>query len=75
MAILSNTTGTKSQCTTGTAADDIRQLQSLVREVSISDDLARFVADAIRTTRPDTTTVDYVKEWHAGVQDHVQDRH
>ncbi len=63
-AILSNTTGTKkANVQPVLAADDIRQLQSLVREVSISDDLVRFVADVIRTTRPDTTTVDYVKEW------------
>lgn len=63
-AILSNTTGTKkANVQPVLAGDDIRQLQSLVREVSISDDLVRFVADVIRATRPDTTTVDYVKEW------------
>ncbi|MFT3827132.1 MAG: MoxR family ATPase [Chitinophagaceae bacterium] len=63
-AILSSTTGSKkANVQPVLSGDEIRQLQTLVREVSISDDLVKFVAEVIRATRPDTTTVDYVKEW------------
>ncbi|HXB91926.1 MAG TPA: MoxR family ATPase [Puia sp.] len=62
--ILSNTTGNK-QPTVNPVVDGagIRQLQSLVRDVSISDDLVRYVATLIRATRPETTDQGYVKEW------------
>ena len=43
--------------------DDIVRLQQLVREVSISDGLIQYVSDVIRATRPDTTAVEYVKQW------------
>src|ERR1700742_4199799 len=61
-AILSNTTGNK-QPTVSPVVDgaEIRQLQSLVRDVSISEDLVRYVASLIRATRPDTTDQAYVK--------------
>jgi MoxR-like ATPase len=42
---------------------EIRQLQGLVREVSISEELVRYVAELIRATRPDTTGHAYVREW------------
>ncbi|WGQ10377.1 MoxR family ATPase [Pedobacter gandavensis] len=62
--ILSTTTGTlKNKVQPVIGADEIKQLQALTREVSISDDLIAYVAELIRATRPDTSTVDYVKEW------------
>lgn len=62
--ILSSTTGTvKNKVQPIIGADEIKQLQALTREVSISDDLIAYVAELIRATRPDTTTVAYVKEW------------
>jgi len=42
---------------------EIQQLQKLVREVSISEDMVKYVAEIIRATRPDTTSQPYVKEW------------
>ena len=42
---------------------EIQQLQKLVREVNISDDLVEYVSNLIRATRPDTSTVAFVKEW------------
>ncbi|SKA32377.1 MoxR-like ATPase [Chitinophaga eiseniae] len=63
-AILSGTTGTrKVEVQPVLDANDIRQLQQLVREVSIDADLISWVSRLVRNTRPDTTTVDYVKEW------------
>ena len=62
--ILKATTGTKrAQLNKVLSGDDIIRLQQLVREVSISDGLIQYVSDVIRATRPDTTQVDYVKQW------------
>lgn len=62
--ILSSTTGSKAQKVEPVlSGEEIRQIQSLVRDVSISDDLISYVGKLIRTSRPDTTTSDYVKEW------------
>lgn len=62
--ILKATTGTKkAQLNKVLSGEDIVRLQQLVREVSISDGLIQYVSDVIRATRPDTTTVDYVKQW------------
>lgn len=62
--ILSSTTGSKKAVINPIiGAEDIKQLQSLTREVSISDDLITYVSEFIRATRPDTTTVPFVKEW------------
>ncbi len=62
--ILNNTTGTKKATINAiVTAEEIQQLQQLVREVSINDDLVQYISDIIRATRPDTTTVAYVKEW------------
>lgn len=44
-------------------ASDIQQLQSLVRDVSINEELVQYVTSLIRATRPETTSVGYVKEW------------
>jgi MoxR-like ATPase len=62
--VLKSTTGLKKtpvQAVIG--AEDIKQLQALVREVTISDDLVAYVTEIIRATRPDTTAHNYVKEW------------
>ncbi|MAU15632.1 MAG: AAA family ATPase [Muricauda sp.] len=62
--ILKATTGTKkTKLNKVLSGDDIVRLQQLVREVSISDGLIQYVSDVIRATRPDTTSVDYVKKW------------
>ena len=62
--ILSNTTGTKkAKVEPVINGEEIQKLQTLVREVSISDDLIDYVSQLIRATRPDTTSVEYVKEW------------
>lgn len=62
--ILKNTTGVKKETLQKViSGEDILRLQSLVREVPISDDLIHFVSKVVRATRPETTTNDYVKEW------------
>lgn len=62
--ILSSTTGTiKNKVNAVIGAEEIKQLQALTREVSISDDLISYVSELIRATRPDTSPVPYVKEW------------
>lgn len=62
--VLNSTTGSrKVQVNPILGGEEIRQLQGLVRDVSINDDLVHYVSGLIRATRPDTTTVPYVKEW------------
>ncbi len=62
--ILSSTTGSKKEVVNAViGAAEIKELQLLTREVSISDDLITYVSDLIRATRPDTSTVNFVKEW------------
>ncbi|WP_134091555.1 MoxR family ATPase [Olivibacter sp. XZL3] len=62
--ILSNTTGTKkAEIRAIIGKEEIKLLQQLVREVSISDQLIGYVSEIIRATRPATTTVPFVKEW------------
>jgi MoxR-like ATPase len=62
--ILSSTTGNKKvQVNPILDAVEIMQLQGFVRDISISDDLISYVTSIIRATRPDSTTVSYVKEW------------
>ncbi|MBP8067595.1 MAG: MoxR family ATPase, partial [Pedobacter sp.] len=62
--ILSSTTGSKKAVVQPIiGAEEIKQLQSLTREVSISDDLIAYVSEFIRATRPDTTKVSFVEEW------------
>jgi MoxR-like ATPase len=63
-AILNRTTGTsKATVNPVISAEEIQQAQALVRQVSISEELVRYVSELIRATRPDTTTLSYVKEW------------
>jgi len=62
--VLNRTTGTvKATINAVITADEIIQAQKLVRQVSISEDLVRYVSLLIRATRPDTSHLDYVKEW------------
>ncbi|HXO76280.1 MAG TPA: AAA family ATPase, partial [Puia sp.] len=63
-AILSNTTGIRKPVVNAIVdGAEIKQLQNLVREVSISEDMVHYVAELIRATRPDTTAHSYIKEW------------
>jgi len=62
--ILKSTTGTKKvKPSKIISAEEIIRLQELVREVPISDDLISYVSKIVRSTRPETTTNSYVKEW------------
>lgn len=62
--ILKSTTGKKKNDVHPViSGDDIVKLQSMVREVPISDDLIAFVSRLVRATRPDSTASNYVKEW------------
>src|SRR5277367_1342555 len=62
--VLNRTTGTqKANINAVISAEEILQAQALVRQVNISEDLIKYVSDLIRATRPDTTVVDYIKEW------------
>jgi MoxR-like ATPase len=62
--VLKSTTGVKKTSVQPViGSEDIKQLQALVREVTISDDLVAYVTDIIRATRPDTSANSYVKEW------------
>jgi MoxR-like ATPase len=62
--VLNRTTGTNKPVVNAVInAEEIQQLQGLVRQVNINDDLVKYVSKIIRATRPDTTTSAYVKEW------------
>ena len=62
--VLNRTTGTvKATVNAVISAEEIIQAQNLVRQVSISEDLVRYVSSLIRATRPETSELDYVKEW------------
>jgi MoxR-like ATPase len=64
MEVLTSTTGTKKvKIEPILGANEIQYLQTLVREVTINDDLVKYVNSIIRSTRPDTTTVAHVKDW------------
>lgn len=62
--VLSSTTGSKKVTIQPILqADEIIQMQKLVRDVTINEDLVAYVSSIIRATRPDTTAVSYVKDW------------
>jgi MoxR-like ATPase len=62
--ILSNTTANRKPIINPIlGAAEINELQSLVREVNISADLLNYTNLLVRATRPDTSSVAYVKEW------------
>jgi len=68
--VLKMTTSSKNaQVTPVISGDEIVKLQSLVREIHISDDLIEYVNKIVRSTRPKTTNVELVKngvQWGAG---------
>ncbi|GAB3824478.1 AAA family ATPase [Pontibacter rugosus] len=68
--ILANTTGTRqAQVQPSISGEEILQLRQLVREVNISEELLMYVNHIVRATRPDSTTVDFIKtycRWGAG---------
>jgi MoxR-like ATPase len=62
--ILTYTTGAKNDNINPVLSGaDILRLQTLVREVPISEDLVSYVNQLVRATRPETTSHNYVKEW------------
>jgi MoxR-like ATPase len=63
-AILTNTTGNRKAVVNPVVnGEEIKELQGLVREVSINDELINYVNNIIRSTRPATSDVPFVKEW------------
>jgi MoxR-like ATPase len=42
---------------------DMVQAQTLTREIRIADDLLDYVTRLVRATRPESTTIPFVKEW------------
>ena len=63
-SILVNTTGSKKEAVKAViTGEEIIRLQQLVRQVPISDDLVDYVNRVVRSTRPATTSSDFVKEW------------
>lgn len=64
VSILKSTTGSKKpKINKIIGGPEIIKLQSLVRDVPISDDLIAYVSDIVRATRPETSTIAYVKDW------------
>ena len=64
LEVLNRTTGSqKADIKAVLSAKEITQAQGLVRQVNISEDLVKYVSSIIRATRPDTTPVNYIKEW------------
>ncbi|HWB25172.1 MAG TPA: MoxR family ATPase [Chitinophagaceae bacterium] len=62
--VLASTTGSKKAVIEPVLdGDDIQQMQKLVRDVTISEDLIAYVSNLIRATRPESTIVQYIKEW------------
>lgn len=62
--ILNNTTGNKKVAIEPVLhANEIKQLQQMVREVSINEDLVQYVSSLIRSTRPGDGSIKYVDEW------------
>jgi MoxR-like ATPase len=70
LAVLSGTTGTaRPEVKPVLGSADIRQLQQLVRQVSLSPELLDFVNRLVRATRPATTQVKFIQDycrWGAG---------
>ena len=62
--ILSSTTGSSKPVVNAILnKENIKDLQVLVRDVTISDDLIRYVSSLIRSTRPESSEIKYIKEW------------
>ena len=63
-AILNSTTSNKKVTINPVIGGvDIKQLQGLVRDVSISNELINYVSNLIRATRPNATPVSFINEW------------
>ncbi len=63
-SILLNTTGSKKNRIQNVIdGKEIVQAQAMVRDVHISSELIRYVSEIVRATRPNTTTVKFVKDW------------
>ncbi|GAB3996076.1 MoxR family ATPase [Spirosoma daeguense] len=62
--VLKSTTGTaKPKLETILSDHDILQLQTLTRQVHISDELISYINRLVRSSRPQTTTSAFVKQW------------
>ncbi|MBO0357657.1 MoxR family ATPase [Hymenobacter sp. BT186] len=70
LAVLSGTTGTaRPEVRPVLSGNDVRELQLLVRQVSLSAELLGFVNRLVRATRPATSEVKFIKDygrWGAG---------
>ncbi|WP_139924886.1 MoxR family ATPase [Hymenobacter sp. DG01] len=70
LAVLSGTTGTsRQQVQPVLGGEEVRQLQQLTRQVSISEELLGLVNRLVRATRPATSEVKFIREygrWGAG---------
>ncbi|UPL49273.1 AAA family ATPase [Hymenobacter sublimis] len=70
LAVLSGTTGTvRQQVQPVLGGEDVRQLQQLTRQVSISTELLSLVNRLVRATRPATSEVKFIRDygrWGAG---------
>ncbi|GAA4002903.1 MoxR family ATPase [Hymenobacter fastidiosus] len=70
LAVLSGTTGAaRAEVQPVLGGEDIRQLQQLVRQVSLSPELLDFVNRLVRATRPATSEVKFIQDygrWGAG---------
>ncbi len=64
LSILSSTTGGKKEKVNSVmSGQDIIALQNFVREVHISQDLIALVGNMVRSTRPQESQNNFVKEW------------
>ena len=64
LQVLKSTTGSGKPTLSAVMSDkDILDLQKLTRQVHISDELIEGVNRIVRSTRPDTTSSAFVKEW------------
>ncbi|MBT9393048.1 MoxR family ATPase [Hymenobacter sp. NST-14] len=70
LAVLTGTTGTaRPEVQPILSGDDVRQLQLLTRQVSISEELVQLVNRLVRATRPATSEVKFIQDygrWGAG---------
>lgn len=70
LAVLSGTTGTsRQQVQPVLGGEEVRQLQQLTRQVSISEELLSLVNRLVRATRPATSEVKFIRDygrWGAG---------
>ncbi|GAB2795708.1 MoxR-like ATPase [Hymenobacter luteus] len=70
LAVLSGTTGTsRQQVQPVLGGEEVRQLQQLTRQVSISEELLGLVNRLVRATRPATSEVKFIRDygrWGAG---------